>query len=126
MACAPPFFMTFNLLFLNEFPDEEADRAGGRRNLVLLLGRRTAGLLYAAMAVATPLWILGAVIQGTLPPICLVATLPFRFCFPAVRWAVTSPNDPVPIPCLAGNVSWNLLTNATLAIALGVATWLKL
>ena len=29
-AGVPAFLMTFNLLFLNEFPDEEADRAGGR------------------------------------------------------------------------------------------------
>ncbi|HHQ47600.1 MAG TPA: prenyltransferase, partial [Acidobacteria bacterium] len=46
-ASVPAFFMTFNLLLLNEFPDEEADRRGGRRNLVLLLGRRWAGRIYA-------------------------------------------------------------------------------
>ena len=40
----PAFFMTFNLLLLNEFPDEVADRVGGRHNLVLLLGRRGAAL----------------------------------------------------------------------------------
>ena len=39
-AGVPAFFMTFNLLLLNEFPDEAADRAGGRKNLVLLLGRK--------------------------------------------------------------------------------------
>jgi 1,4-dihydroxy-2-naphthoate octaprenyltransferase len=37
--------MTFDLLLLNELPDEEADRAGGRRNLVLILGRRAAALV---------------------------------------------------------------------------------
>ena len=39
-ASIPAFFMTFNLLLLNEFPDEAADRKGGRRNLVLLFGHR--------------------------------------------------------------------------------------
>ena len=38
-ASVPPFFMTFNLLLLNEFPDEEADRQGGRKNLLHLFGR---------------------------------------------------------------------------------------
>jgi len=42
-AGIPACLMTFNLLLLNEFPDELADRAGGRRNLVLLLGRRSGG-----------------------------------------------------------------------------------
>jgi 1,4-dihydroxy-2-naphthoate polyprenyltransferase len=54
-AGVPAFFMTFNLLLLNEFPDEQADRAGGRLNLVLMLGRRRAALVYIAAAVATPL-----------------------------------------------------------------------
>jgi 1,4-dihydroxy-2-naphthoate octaprenyltransferase len=126
MAAAPAFFMTFNLLLLNEFPDEEADRAGGRRNLVLLLGRRAAALIYALAAIATPASIIGAVLFGTLPALALIAVLPFKFCAPAVRWALTKPHEPVPIPSLAGNVSWNLATNTTLAIALAVATWLKL
>ena len=51
-AGVPAFLMTFNLLLLNEFPDEKADRAGGRLNLVLLLGRSRAALVYVAAAVA--------------------------------------------------------------------------
>ena len=50
--------MTFNLLLLNEFPDEKADRKGGRRHLVILLGRKGAAVVYAAAALATPLSIL--------------------------------------------------------------------
>src|SRR5690606_13125830 len=41
-AAFPAFFLTFNLLLRNEFPDEAADRAGRRKNLVLQLGRRGA------------------------------------------------------------------------------------
>ena len=46
-ASIPAFFMPFNLLLLNEFPDEEADRKGGRRNLVILLGRKTAARIHS-------------------------------------------------------------------------------
>ncbi len=126
MAAGPAFFMTFNLLLLNEFPDEAADRAGGRRNLVLIFGRRIAALIYALAAIATPLWIIAAVALGMLPPLALVAALPFKFCYPAVRWALARPSEPVPIPYMAGNVSWNLATNTTLAVALAVATMLKM
>src|SRR5688500_11129412 len=41
-ASLPAFLMTFDLLLLNEFPDERADRTGGRRHLVIRLGRRVA------------------------------------------------------------------------------------
>ncbi len=123
-AGIPAFFMTFNLLLLNEFPDEDADRAGGRRNLVLMLGRRTAAWIYAAVAVATPLAIVAAVATQALPTLAAVAILPFRFSVPAVQWATTRSHEPVPIPAMAGNVTWNLATNSVLAIALGLATYL--
>jgi 1,4-dihydroxy-2-naphthoate octaprenyltransferase len=123
-AGVPAFLMTFNLLLLNEFPDEKADRAGGRRNLVLLLGRRTAALVYAAAAIATPLAIATAVIAGALPQLALIGCLPFWFAVPAIRWAISRPPEAVPIPALAGNVAWNLATNTMLAVALGVAAYL--
>ena len=51
-ASLPAFFMTFNFLLLNEFPDEAADREGGRRHLIILFGRTAAARTYAAAALA--------------------------------------------------------------------------
>ena len=124
-AGIPAFLMTFNLLFLNEFPDEQADRRGGRRNLVLLLGRPLAARVFALAAVATPVSIAAAVFIDALPPLALAGVLPSLFVVPAIRWALTQPQEPVPIPCLAGNVVWNLATNFTIALALVVAAWLR-
>ena len=123
-AGVPAFLMTFNLLLLNEFPDEKADRAGGRLNLVLLLGRRRAALVYIAAAVATPAAILCAVLAKGFPPLALLGCLPFWFAVPAVRWAAFRSAEPVPIPAMAGNVIWNLATNAMLAAGLALAAYL--
>jgi len=120
-AGIPAFLMTFNLLLLNEFPDEAADRAGGRRNLVLLLGRKSAAIVYAVAAIATPLAIATAVLLGAFPALALIGCLPFWFAVPATRWAISQPRDAVPIPALAGNVIWNLATNTLVAIGLGLA-----
>jgi 1,4-dihydroxy-2-naphthoate octaprenyltransferase len=120
----PATLMTFNLLLLNEFPDEEADREGGRRNLVILLGRRAAAWIYAAAGVATPLAIVQAVIVDALPEPCLAATLPSLPLFRALRWVVSDPSEPVPIPALGANVIWNLGTNTVLAVTLVLATLL--
>ncbi len=124
-AGVPSFFMTFNLLLLNEFPDEEADRAGGRRNIVLMLGRRGAALVYAAAALATPLSIVVAVLLGALPVHALAATLPSLFLVRPLRWALGDTREPVPIPALGANVVWNLATNAVLALALAVAVAMR-
>ena len=123
-AGVPAFLMTFTLLLLNVFPDERADRAGGRLNLVLLLGRRAAALVYIAAAVATPAAIAAAVLAKWLPPLALLGCLPFWFAVPAVGWAASRPDQPVPIPAMAGNVTWNLATNSLVAVGLGVAAYL--
>jgi 1,4-dihydroxy-2-naphthoate octaprenyltransferase len=120
-AGLPAFFMTFNLLLLNEFPDEEADRAGGRRNLVLLLGRRGAAAVYSAAALLVPVWLVVSWLAGWLPAAALVAAVPSLLLVGPLRWAFTRPNEPVPIPALGSNVAWNLATNALLAVALVVA-----
>jgi 1,4-dihydroxy-2-naphthoate octaprenyltransferase len=119
-ASIPAFFMTFNLLFLNEFPDESADRHGGRRHLVILLGRRRAAWLYAIAALATPLSIAVAVIAGALPALSLAALLPSALLMTGLRWAWTDPSAPVPVPALASNVIWNLATNLLVAASLVV------
>ncbi len=45
-ASVPAFFMTFNLLLLNEFPDEQADREGGRRNLLFFFNDPATTVFY--------------------------------------------------------------------------------
>lgn len=124
-AGVPAFCMTFNLLLLNEFPDEEADRGGGRRNLVILLGRQTAAGLYAVVALVAPASILVAVALGTLPPVALVAVLPSLLLAKPLGWAVARPGEPVPIPALGANVVWNLSTNIVLALCLLAAMALR-
>jgi 1,4-dihydroxy-2-naphthoate octaprenyltransferase len=120
-ASIPPFFMTFNLLLLNEFPDEEADRKGGRRNLVLLLGRRVAARVYVVAGWMVPVALIGGVLAGALPPLGLIAILPSLALASPARWALTAPEQPVPVSALGANVAWNLATNSVLALVLALA-----
>lgn len=120
-AAIPAFFMTFNLLLLNEFPDEMADRTGGRRHLVILLGRKGAALVYAAAALMTPLSIVVATSAGVLPSIALVALVPSLLLIMPLKWAFRRAEKAVPIGAMAANVGWNLLTNIALAGAFFIA-----
>jgi 1,4-dihydroxy-2-naphthoate octaprenyltransferase len=121
----PAFLMTFNLLLLNEFPDEEADRTGGRKNLVLLFGRARAARIYAIAALAVPASLVVAVVVGVLPPPVLVAVLPSLLLVKPLQWAFKDPSQPVPIPALGANVIWNLTTNSLIAITLIIAIALR-
>jgi 1,4-dihydroxy-2-naphthoate octaprenyltransferase len=124
-AGLPAFFMTFNLLLLNEFPDEQADRVGGRRNLVLILGRRSAAFVYAAAALLTPAAIVVAVALGALPWPALAATLPSVLLVKPLAWCFGDTSRPVPLPALGANVAWNLATNLVLAVSLAAAVVLR-
>ena len=120
VASLPAFFMTFNLLLLNEFPDEIPDREGGRRNLVGLLGRPWAARVYVLAALSVPTWIIVAAALGLLPAIVLVAVAPSLFLVAPLRWALGRPRARVPRPALGANVAWNLLTNLVLAVTLAL------
>jgi 1,4-dihydroxy-2-naphthoate octaprenyltransferase len=117
-ASIPAFFMTFNLLLLNEFPDAKADRQGGRRNLVLLLKQRGAAAVYAAAALMVPACLVAAVLLEYLPRFSLLALIPSLLLFAPLRWALTGPEGPVPESALGANVVWILSTNTVLAGAL--------
>lgn len=123
-AALPALLMTFNLLLLNEFPDEQADRAGGRKNLVLMLGRRRAAQVFALAGLATPAAICAVALFGPLPTLALLAALPSLLLIAPLRWAFGDPEGAVPIPALAANVIWNLATNSAVALTLGAKAWL--
>lgn len=123
-ASIPPFFMTFNLLLLNEFPDEKADQEGGRRNLLRLMGRVGAARAYVVIGWVVPASLVAAVACGALPAISLLACLPSLALIAPTRWALGSPQEPVPLPALGANVIWNLATNAVLALCLVIAMFL--
>ncbi len=118
VASIPAFLMTFNLLLLNEFPDEAADRHGGRRNLVLLFGRTWAARIYVGAALAVPLVLAVGVWLNILPALALVAAAPTLLLLGAFGWASRSPETDPPIPALGANVIWNLATNTILGLVL--------
>jgi 1,4-dihydroxy-2-naphthoate octaprenyltransferase len=47
----PPGLLTLQLLFLNEFPDAEADESGGRHHWVIHFGRKTSGIIYISILI---------------------------------------------------------------------------
>jgi 1,4-dihydroxy-2-naphthoate octaprenyltransferase len=120
----PPGILTALLLLLNEFPDAEADRAGGRRHLVIVLGRRGAAVLYT-VSLATAYAIVGAgAILGWFPPWVLLSflTLPLaiRAAIGALRDGTGSDRSRL-VPAQAANVGVVLLTDLLLAVGYFVA-----
>lgn len=113
-----PGILVGTLLFLNEFPDVEADLSVGRRNLVILLSRRRASRLYALLILSTYLYLLLSTFLGLLPRTCLITLLTLPIAFKAVRGALRHYDDPLGlIPAMASNVLLVLSIIALTALA---------
>jgi 1,4-dihydroxy-2-naphthoate octaprenyltransferase len=116
VASLAPGFLTANLLFLNEFPDVEADKKGGRYNLVIALGYKAAGRLYAGLMTLTYLSIICGVILKLMPPASLIGLASMPFAFKAVSVTFKHYDDIQKlIPALKANVITVLGTNALVA-----------
>lgn len=79
IAGMPYALLVTNLLYINQFPDREADRRTGKWHLVVRLGPARARWGYVAIAAAAFAWLALAVQAGALPSrglIAQVAALP--------------------------------------------------
>lgn len=113
-----PGILTALLLFLNEFPDADVDRDGGRRHLVILLGRRYASWLYVGGLVATFAVVGWMVANQTLSYWGLLALLPLPLAIKAGSTALTSYNDtPKLVPAMGANVMTVLATDLLIGLA---------
>jgi 1,4-dihydroxy-2-naphthoate octaprenyltransferase len=125
-AAIPAGILTFNLLLLNEFPDIEADTQGGRRNLIILFGKRTSGRIYTSLLVIMYLWIIAAVVLGLLPVYCLIALLTLALAWKPMSWAWSGGREPEKmIPSLGANVVTNLATQTLLGIGFLLSIFVK-
>lgn len=114
-----PGILGSTLLFINEFPDIEADREAGRRNIVMALGLERSSKLYAFLVASPYLWVFICIAAGLMPLTMLVTFLSLPIGFKAVRGAIENHSDVERlVPSLAANVTWILATTALTTVGI--------
>jgi len=73
IAGIPIGFLITNVLFINQFPDREADRAVGKNHWVVRLGKKKAAKVYVLLVSAVYISVAAGVLMGVLPKISLIA-----------------------------------------------------
>ncbi len=116
IASVPSFILVHNLLFINEFPDVEADKKGGRRTTPIVLGMDKASRIYSALTIMVYLWIIGSVAAEVMPVYCLIALLTLPFAIKAIRGSMQYQDMNKLVPALANNVLVVLVTQLLLGI----------
>ena len=116
VAAVPSFILVHNLLLINEFPDVEADKKGGRRTLPIAIGKGGASRFFSAMTILVYLWIIGGVIACAMPVYCLIALLTLPMAIKAIRGSMQYQDMSKLMPALASNVMVVLITQFLLGI----------
>ena len=115
----PPGILTALLLFINQFPDMEADIEGGRKHLVIRLGRKKSAWVYATGMFLTFAIILILPLIGLSSYWIYLALIPIPLAVKASITAIKSGeiNNKL-IPALGSNVLTVLSTDLLIAVAI--------
>lgn len=71
-----PFFLVNNLLLMNQFPDLEADMSAGRRNVVIIYGKKESVRIYGIFLICTFAVIIISAILKIIPLLSLSGLVP--------------------------------------------------
>ena len=114
----PPGILTSLLLLINEFPDHEADKEGGRKHLVIRFGLKGASYIYTAGMFATFAIIVLVPIIGISSYWIYIALLPLPLGVKAAMTAIRHGDDfGKMVAALGSNVMTVLLTDLLLAVS---------
>jgi 1,4-dihydroxy-2-naphthoate octaprenyltransferase len=112
----PSGILVHNLLFLNEFPDVEADRKAGRKTTPIIAGQAKASVVYIVMTIMVYAWIIAGVILQIMPAWASVALLTIPLAIKAMQGSRKFDEPDKFIPAMASNVLVVLLTQLLLGI----------
>ena len=110
--------LSATVLFINSFPDYEADRSKGRRTLVIILGKKTASAIFPIFIIAAYALIAGGIFLGFTKIYSLIsfASIPL-----AIKSILSLRKEPESIeeivPAMASAVTYSRITGFLLAIS---------
>jgi 1,4-dihydroxy-2-naphthoate octaprenyltransferase len=113
----PIGFLVAAILYINQFPDYEADKAVNKRHWVVRLGKKKAVYGYYFLISATYLVIVGSVIFGVVTPFALVSFLTLPLAIGAIKiLRVNYDRIAELIPAQAKTVQMHLLVGLLLSL----------
>jgi 1,4-dihydroxy-2-naphthoate polyprenyltransferase len=110
--------LSATVLFINAFPDYAADKSGGRRTLVIVLGRRNAARVFPLFFIAAYSMIVVSVLVGYATVYAMISLGSFPLALRAlmqVRGKNVEVNDLV--PAMASTVMYSRVTGFLLAFS---------
>lgn len=111
--------LSATVLFVNSFPDFEADRSKGRRTLVIVLGRKSAATAFPVFIIAAYALIVAGIFLGFTKVYSLISLASIPFAAKAIiSLRKDHGNIERLVPAMASTVTYSRITGFLLALSL--------
>lgn len=118
IASLPIAFLITAVLYINEFPDYQADKSVGKKTLVVRLGRKKAAVGFIVLIVITYISLSAGVILSILPLAALIGLASFPFFLKAIKLSQTFHEKSFDLaPANAFTVMGHLMTGLLLILS---------
>ncbi len=110
--------LSATVLFINSFPDYEADKSKGRRTLVIMLGRKTASAIFPIFIIAAYALIAGGILLGFTKIYSLISFVSIPLAIKSILLLRKEPeNVEKMVPAMASAVTYSRITGFLLALS---------
>ena len=118
LAGIPIGLLVAAIVYMNEFPDHDGDKATGKDTLIVVFGLEQARLGYVFLVVGAFVSIIVMALNGTLPMLSLIALPAAYLGIRAVQTLYKYYNDRLLLPANAGTINMHLLTGLLFCIGI--------
>ena len=122
LAGVPLGFLIAAVVYINEFPDHDSDKATGKNTLIVVFGPEKARVGYVALVSGAFLSIVLLVLNGTFPSLILIALTASYFGFTSIQTLYKYYNDRLLEPANRGTIIMHSLTGVLLFAGLWLGT----
>jgi 1,4-dihydroxy-2-naphthoate octaprenyltransferase len=111
--------LSATVLFVNSFPDFEADRSKGRRTLVIVLGKRSASAAFPIFIIAAYALVVAGIFLGFAKVYSLISLASIPFAAKAII-SLRRDHESIEklVPAMASTVTYSRITGFLLALSL--------
>jgi 1,4-dihydroxy-2-naphthoate octaprenyltransferase len=118
LAGIPIGLLVAAIVYVNEFPDHDGDKATGKDTLIVVFGLEQARLGYVFLVVGAFVSIIVMALNGTLPTLSLIALPAAYLGIRAVQTLYKYYDDRLLLPANAGTINMHLLTGLLFCIGI--------
>jgi len=123
LMSVPFAVLTFLILWINEFPDHDADLKSGKKTMVVRLGKKAASRVYIFMVVFTYLYVLFLSVFYRTPAL-LISLVTLPLAYRNIKMVYSYHDDNMKLMPLSG-LTAGLYASVSSAISIGIFLWTR-